>query len=463
MLRFRGRGRCALVTVCLIATVALAGCSDSDPEPAPPSPTTASPVAPISLSVGVFGATGEVAALTGAAQTFTAGDESITVKVQAYADRDDAARAYRNASSKLPDLFMLSRRDLAWFTERKLTQRVDELLDERGVAFSDEYSRDSLEAFAAENSLVCMPYSVSPMVIFRNTRLVDFDRMARRGLDVPDEQTSWNFDQFTAAAQFATRPRLGSRGVYIEPSLLGLSPFVYAGGGKVFDEPTDPTSLAFSDDDTKTALETALTLLRDAQVTPTKSQLDQFEPLQLFQAGKLGMIAGYRSMVPELRGTEGLTFDVMPMPKITRTATIGDVTGMCMSAATEHPAEAADLLVHLLSQESVSAVAEQGYLVPANVTVATSDAFLQPGQQPANAIVFNASVRAIEVPPLLDSWLELDNAVGPLIQELVTVPILDLDTLTAEIDLQSQPILNPSSESDSASPSASPSSSASRQ
>lgn len=452
MLRVRGQARRVLFAGIAVAAVALAGCSDRSPEPAP-SPSSTPSTAPVTLTVGVFGAAGEVAALTQSAEAFGAEGQPIKVSVTSFADRDDAARAYRSTSNTLPDVFMLSQRDLAWFTERKLTQPVDELLDERGVSFGDEYSRDALEAFAADNSLVCMPYSVSPMVIFYNTRLVDFDRMAARGLDVPEEPTSWTFDQFTAAAQFATRPRLGTRGVYIEPTLRGLSPFIYAGGGKVFDDPTSPSSLAFSDGDTKTALETALALLRDAQVTPTKQQLDEADPLELFKAGKLGMIAGYRSMVPELRQVAGLSFDVMPMPRITRSATVGDVTGLCMSAATEHPAEAADLLVHLLSEETVSAVAEQGYLVPANVEVATSDAFVQPGRQPANASVFNASVRSIEVPPLLDSWTELDNAVGPLIKELVTVPILDLDTLTAQIDLESQSVLGPPSESPSGSPS----------
>lgn len=453
MVGLRGRARRALLGGVALVTAALAGCTSTGADPNP-APTTSAPAAPITLTLGVFGAKGEVAAMSSAAQAFkSTGQIPVHVKVASYADRDDAARAYRSESPNLPDLFMLSQRDLAWFTERKLTHRVDELLDERGVSFGDDYSRDALEAFAADNSLICMPYSVSPMVIYYNTRLVDFTRMAKRGLDVPAEPTSWNFDQFTAAAQFATRPRLGSRGVYIEPTLRGLSPFVYAGGGKVFDDPENPTSLAFSDGDTKAALETALALLRDAQVTPTVEQLDEADPVELFKEGKLGMIAGYRSLVPELRQTPGLSFDVMPMPKITRSATVGDVTGMCLSAATEHPAEAADLLVHLLSEESVSAVAAQGYLVPANVTVATSDAFLQPTEQPVNARVFNTSVRAIEVPPLLDSWTELDNRVGPLIKELVTIPILDLDTLTAEIDLASESILNPPSESPSESPS----------
>ena len=40
-------------------------------------------------------------------------------------------------------------------------------------------------AFSAANDQQCMPYGVSPMVVYYNTDLIDFDRMAQRGLDVP--------------------------------------------------------------------------------------------------------------------------------------------------------------------------------------------------------------------------------------------------------------------------------------
>ncbi len=445
-------------------TAALTSCSgDTEPQPSPSSPTTSQAPRKVTLTVGVFGAPPERDAFTKQAAAFQEPGTDVTVETRTYSGRDQAVRAYRTGD--LPDVFMLSQRDLAAFTDEKLTHPVDELLDERGVSFGDDYSRDSLAAFSTDNSLACMPYSVSPMVMYINTDLVNFNKMRRRGLDAPeiDEESGrpeqWTFDQFTAAAQFATRPGKHSRGVYIDPSLLGLAPFIYSGGGKVFDDDRNPTSLAFSDGDTQAALETTLTLLRNAQVTPTPDQLNQHTPLKLFEKGRLGMIAGFRGLTPRLRLNNRLNFDVMPMPKIGRSATVGDVTGLCISANTEHLDEAADLMVHLLSDEAMSAVARAGYLVPSKVSVATSDAFLQPGRQPANAAVFNQSVRAIQVPPLLDSWSRLQTAVAPLLQQLVTAPFGDdtLQDLTERIDEASRTVLSPETESDSASPSESPS------
>ena len=86
-----------------------------------------------------------------------------------------------------------------------------------------------------DDELQCMAYSVSPMVIYYNTDLVDFDKMERRGLDVPaaDEdgvRDRWTLAEFAAAAQFASR-RGDRRGVWIDPTLQGLAPFIYSGGG----------------------------------------------------------------------------------------------------------------------------------------------------------------------------------------------------------------------------------------
>ncbi len=122
-----------------------------------------------------------------------------------------------------------------------------------------------------------------------------------------------------------------AKGVHIAPTLAGLSPFIESGGGSVFDDDDDPKSLAFSSDDSKSALERTLELLRRPQVTLDENQLASASPLKWFIRGKLGMIAGYRSLVPQLRLIPGLNFDVMPMPVLDSSATVGDVTGLCLS------------------------------------------------------------------------------------------------------------------------------------
>ncbi len=443
----------------MLVVVALAGCTSEAPAPAP-SPT---PSTPIELTFGAYGADAELAAYSRVVDGWNTAHPDETVTLVPAADRAEQAGRLQ-AGAAVPDVFLLSRRDLAWALEADLTQPVGDLLDEpdRDVDFGDGYPIDSVRAFSSDNQLQCMPYGYSPMVIYYNTDLVDFAKMERRGLGVPSKPGSWSFDEFSDAARFASRPGKRTSGVYIEPSLDGLAPFVYSGGGKLFDATDNPTSLALSDGATQSALATTLTLLRNPLVTLPDARLESRSPVEWFKAGKLGMIAGYRSLTPELRGISGLNFDVMEMPRLSDSRTIGEVSGLCMSKDTVDSDAAADFIYYLSSPEAVSQVAQAGYLVPASVEVAASDAFLQPGRMPLTSEVFNNSIRDIVLPPLVDSYARLDETVATDVGRLFSVALLDaqtLDALTTSIDTDSQAVLAPESISPSPSESTSESTS----
>lgn len=437
--------RTAIGAVALLGLgLAAVGCSgDSEPAPGPAPSSSASP-AVTRLTFGVYGPKAELAAFQTTVDEWNATSEGPEVVLKTW-DTHEAFREAMESGVRLPDVFLASRTDLRRLLDDQLTQPVDDLLDDRGVEFGDVYSRDALQAFSADDRLQCMPYGVSPMVIYYNTALVDFDRMRRRGLDVPDQDaTSWSFDQFAAAAQFASRGSRGTKGVHVDPTLPGLAPFIESGGGSVFDDNEDPTSLAFAGDDSKAALDRTLQVLRDPRLTPSQSELQQSPALDRFEKGQLGMIAGYRSLVPELRRVPGLRWDVLPMPVLDSAATVGDVSGLCLSAATASTPDAADFLAGEISVDAVTRVTRTGYLAPANLEVALSDTFLQPGRPPEHAQVFNSSVRSMDFGPLIDTMGALEAAVEPQLRELVYgTGVLDLDAVTQQIDETSQPILAP--------------------
>ncbi|GAA1794270.1 hypothetical protein GCM10009795_044790 [Nocardioides hankookensis] len=450
------RGLLACVAVASVLTAA--ACTDDSPSPTPPTPTPSTTAPPEELSFGVVGPQDVQRAFRATVDAWNLDPDHVDVEIRSWPTQA-AMRSAIEAGAAVPDVFMSSRSDLSWLMENSLIQPVDELLDDRGVEFGDTYSRESLEAFSTDDHLQCMPYGVTPTVIYYNKRLVNFDRMRARGLDVPDaDATSWSFDQFAAAAEFASRPARGSKGVHIDPTIEGLAPFILSGGGTVFDDPELPKSLTFSSDSSKGALERTLELLRNPQVTLDETQLDERSAVAWFQRGKLGMIAGNRSLTPILRQKNNLDFDIMPMPRLDGSATVGDVTSLCMSAQTSSASLAADFMVHEISADWVGLVASTGYLQPANVEVALSDDFLQPGRKPEHAAFFNTGVRSMSAPPLIDTLPELEETVAPSLEQLVYgVGVLDLDTITTEIDDASKPVLDPESVTDSASPSETPS------
>jgi multiple sugar transport system substrate-binding protein len=191
-------------------------------------------------------------------------------------------------------------------------------------------------------------------------------------------------------------------------------------------------------------------VFRNPTVTLSEQQLRRRPPLTWFERGKLGMLPGYRSLVPHLRRVQGLDFDVIAMPALDQQATVGEVTGLCMSRRARSAPYAADFMVHVLDTPAVEKVTKAGYLVPANVGVALTDDFLQPGRLPEHSEVFNTSVRNIVFPPLLSEWTELEKAVSDDLEQLLNEPILDnLDEITENIDEESRVVLSPETESPS--------------
>lgn len=431
------------MTALLLSAALVAGC-ESTPGAIPPPSETGSTAIDRTLTFGVFGTEGEVEAYESLVSVYNSLYDGAEMSVESYSSREAFMGTLREFG-EVPDVFLASGRDLAWLEDQQVLQPVDSLLLERGVDFGDLYSRDAVLAFSAESRLQCMPVGISPMVLFYNTELVDFERMAARGLPVPeDDQTSWSFDEFTAAAEFASNPRRNTRGIHVSPTVEHLAPFIYAGGGEVYDDATTPTSLAFSEEDSRSALETALTVLRDPRLTLSEEQLRERSAMEWFRRGKLAMIQGYRDEVPALRQVTGLQFDVIQIPGIERSATVGEVSGMCVSADTQNLTAAADFLVHMASSVSVRRVATEGYLVPANLEVALSSDFVQPGRAPDHAQAFTNAVRTVVLPPLIDDQAEVELVVSESLQELLTAPILtDLDALTTRIDEESRTVLDP--------------------
>jgi len=432
-----------LIALCLTATLALVGCDD-EPRKRPSRP--GGPTSQMTtLTFGIWGPAEEVRAYEAMVQDYNAGTEAVDVKIRSWPDARAMMAAFATGE-QVPDLFMITRSALVDIREAELNRPLLELLDERGVEYGDGYYRDAIEAFSADDDLQCMPYGVSPMVVYYNPKLVDFERMRARELPAPEEDEEhqgWTFEQFEAAAQFATRPRLHTRGLYVEPSLRGLSPFIYAGGGEVYNDDSSPTSLAFSEGDTRDALTESLELLRDPQITLTDQQLTRRSAVEWFKRGKLGMLPGFRELTPELRAVPNLDFDVMPLPTLDASATIGDFSGLCISSESSYVSQAADFMVYAIGDDALGRVAAAGYLAPANLEVATSDAFLEPDMRPAHAGVFNATVSDMVLQPLIDDYPALERAVAGGLRQMFRAPVLDLDALTTEIDDDSRVLLDP--------------------
>ncbi|HZJ07979.1 MAG TPA: extracellular solute-binding protein [Nocardioidaceae bacterium] len=431
--------------VCLVAAGCTGSAPGADEDPLEPSPSGSSPAGsgPISLRFAVYGDRALVASYVDLAEAFTRKNPQVRIKVEhtrsAATATADLDREF--AERTAPDVFLLGTEELPRMVAADRVQPVDALLEEREVDFGDAYQRDGLEAFSGESALQCMPSDVSPAVVYYNTALLNLRALVEEGDEPLSARTGWSFTQFATAAR---RIAKGSTiGLHIEPDPEALAPFIWSGGGDLVDDLDAPTSLALSDGDAPGALAEVLALIRDTGVAPTRVQLARQGAVDLFEQGRLGMIIGTRQLTPGFRDAEGLSFEVFPIPSLGSFRTISTITGYCMSSETEHVEAAADFIAFAVGRQGATITSLSGYVVPSNVEVVQSPAFSQPDQQPRNFFVFSEAVRLANETPLVPEWPRVVRESRPFIDRMFYAPVIDLETLLAKIDAQSQAILAP--------------------
>lgn len=457
----RTRTAAALFAGLVLCSSAAACTTTSDsPASSSESSTSASPTStgPVTLRFAVYGNRVNVAAYRRIADVYSQEHPNVTVRLESAPDavtaKDRLDRGFTVGSA--PDLFLTDQTRLPSLVAAQQVQPVDELLEQRGVQFGDNYERLGLEAFSSDSALQCMPNNVSPYVVFYNTRLLVPHRIAVPGEDPPTAETGWLWDQFAEAAKQMSHG--GVKGVYLAPRLTTLAPLIRSAGKDILDDPRAPTTLTLADGGTRSALEEILAVARDSRITFSAEQLARQDAVSRFENGKLGMMIGTRALVPRLRERQSLHFDVFPLPSLGRFRTIADITGYCISKTSAHVPEAADFLAFASSKKAASITAESGAVVPANLAALHSDAFLQPGRFPDNADEFITSISRADPLPFTAGWSDTVKQTQPLIDRLFNAPVIDLDTVLPRIDeisaeLLAPPTPTPSPTSGSTSPS----------
>jgi multiple sugar transport system substrate-binding protein len=442
VLRSRRVVASALVAAALVVTAACS--SSAGPKAAETTTATASPAGPTLLTFAVYGPPQVITAYTKIAADFSAEHPDTVVNVRPYDTREqaDAALAQQRQAGTAPDAFLASLDDVPDLVASKAVRRLDELLGERHVDFGDGYQRDALEAFSADDALQCMPVDVSPLVVYFNRDLLSLAGLTGPGERPITPEGGWTIDQFRAAAEQGTRGRV--RGVYVAPDLSQVAPFIWSGGGHVVDDLDTPTTLTLADDASASALEKLLEVVRNPQTTFNQAQIARRSAVERFKTGSLAMMLGYRDLTPELRAQSNLRFDVMPLPKVGTRATSGRSTGLCLSSTSAHPEKTADFLAYAVSDDAMALLASTGYVVPTNLDVVNSDAFLQPSEMPASADVFPNMVRSIHSLPRVPTWPAVASTTAQLLTGLFYDPVIDpvIDRLKA-IDAASAPLFTP--------------------
>ena len=424
-----------VLTAAVLGT--LYGCSPDDPpaaDPTPPASPTSSPPSsgPEELEVSVYGDATRLRTYREIADAFTDAHPGVEITLDKHPDADDALNGTLDALElgAGPDVFLADQRYLPQLVDTGGLEPVDRLLEARGLQFGDDHQRVALTSFSANNRLQCMPAEMSPKVVYLNTRLVPRRQLADADVTVPNAlQSSWSWADFeTTARTVAGLDQLGAiKGVYIPPDIGTVTAFVRSADGDVVDDVFEPTSLTLASDSAQEALGELITLARDPAVSLTEQDIKSRDPINWFTAGDLGMFVGTRDDLPTLRDTEGLHFDVAPLPSLGRSRTVADVNGYCINAGTDHLDTAADFVAFAVGKEAAAIASRSDVIVPARLDTVHEDVFTQPDEQPRNSQVFGVSLRRADPMPYDEAWPRVSALAEDVFVRLFFGPEVDVD------------------------------------
>ena len=327
----------------------------------------------VRISVQVSGGESEIAAIEEMAESFEATRAGVTVEVIGVPSPGDhmARLATSFAAGRPPDVFLLNYRRFGQFAAKGvITPAVLGDLQEA------EFFAPPIEAFTFDGRLLCLPQNISSSVTYFNPKL-----FAKHGVPLP--RPGWTLADMGSAAE-----RLSAGGVEaigFEHSFRTLPPFVWTNGGDVVDDLHRPTAITLRSPPARQALTYLRDLLRfgvdagDAAADPAEER---------FARGELAMFLDSRRAVPKFRKSEGLVFDVAPLPVGTTPATLLASDAYCVAKATEHREAAHAFVRHAVGPEGGRVLAEAGRTVPSHKALAESGAFLAPQRLPASSQVW---------------------------------------------------------------------------
>lgn len=270
----------------------------------------------------------------------------------------------------------------------------------------DDFYPRLVETCRYQGKLYSLPRYTSVYVLFYNKDLFD-----AAGLSYPDEQ--WTWDDYLAAARKLTvqdaDPERRRMGCVIDFWGARIYPWVWANGGEILDRSRRVCLL--DRPEAQEALQFLVDLRHKWRVCPPTTQAERRQNIAMFTGGKVGMLMTGAWDVQTMKEAKGLRWDVAPMPKKKRHATMLGTENYAIAAATKHPQEAWELFAFLLGPKAQETMATKLEKQPSRISVANGPYLKQ--QAGYNRKVFVDALDYAREAPNIPEW----DRVSHFIQE----------------------------------------------
>lgn len=354
-----------------------------------------------SITVAAAGGEGEIKALQDVADAFQKANPGTTVTLDTVEGPGDLVAKLTTsfAARSAPDVFLLNYRRLGGFAAKGVIEPVPD-------GSTEGLYPQPLAAFTFDGTLLCRPSNASSMVVYYNVAL--FQQV---GVAVPKDDWTWDDLRTTATALKAK----GVSAIGFDTTLIRLAPFVWSNGGEIVDDAEKPTVVDLSSVEAKEAVQLLLDLQKTGMsATDRASQ----EPEEAFSAGKVAMYLDSRRAVPGLRKTEGLSFDVAPVPARKDSVSVLHSDGYCVTKDGKNKTLALAFATFATDGEGAQVLARSGRTVPVKKEVAESAAFLGGATEPKNSEVWLEQIEKVRPVPHSPTWNEAEGVSDEVLAQL---------------------------------------------
>ena len=371
-------------------------------------PTTAPTVAPTTAALSgevswmVLADPEQLKAFDAVARAFEAKNPGLKVNLSSAADNEDdyhAALGTALAGGSPPDVVNLDYDATGQYAATGALQPLDARVAQSDLIHATDFYTQAWRGFQFDKQQVCLPVNVSGLMVFYNKKLFDAAKLAY-------PKAGWTWDEFLADAQALTKGT-DQYGVAIEPEFNNLLPFVWQNGGELLS--ADGKQLALDSTAGLAAVQFFVDLQSKYHAAPDQAASGSMEPPDRFISGALGMLINSRAAVPSLRVITDFDWDVAPLPQKARAANILKADGLCLPAKAAHPDLGWKLMEFAASAEGQTLLASAGRVVPSNIAVSQSPAFLDPSAKPANSQVWLDEIANIRIVPALAHWPDIEE------------------------------------------------------
>lgn len=342
-------------------------------------------------------------------------DVEITHIPSGSAYRDRIATDF--AAGSPPDITLWNYRRYAGFAAEGLFEPLGPYLDESDLIAREDFFPIAIRSFTWQGELMCIPQNISSLVVYYNRDLFD-------AAGVPYPANDWTWDDFVETAKALTLD-LDSDGVVdqygmgTEISLYRLAPFVWQNGGVIVDDTASPNRLTLTRPPSLEALQWFVDLRQVHGVLPDRVEEQAMDSESRFVAGMTAMFLNSRVGTPSYREIEAFTWDVAPLPTGKTAAGVLHSDAYCMSSAAKDKEASWTFIEFANSFEGQSIIARSGRTVPSLISVAESDAFLDPTRLPANSRIWVDTASVLQIVPVISTWQEIESATNEELERAI--------------------------------------------